>query len=104
MVAGKVSPARAIPVLGQGWVGEEALGIALYCALRHPADFRAAVLTAVNITGDSDSTGSITGALVGTAVGVEGIPDAWRKCVEGRREIGVLVRGVEKAVAGLPHS
>ena len=33
-----------IRCLGEGWVAEETLAIALYCALRHPLDFSAALI------------------------------------------------------------
>ncbi len=64
----------AIREIGEGWVGEEALGISLYCALRFHHDWEAAVLASVNHSGDSDSTGSITGAILGTHLGVDAIP------------------------------
>ena len=38
------------------------------------ADFRRGVLTAVNHSGDSDSTGSIAGNLLGAAGGVDALP------------------------------
>ena len=66
---------------GKGWVAEETLGIALYCALRCRDDYAAAVRAAVNISGDSDSTGSVTGAIVGAAGGAEAIPSAWKEQV-----------------------
>lgn len=50
--------------LGGGWIAEEALAIALYCALS-TADFRTGVMLAVNHSGDSDSTGSMVGQLLG---------------------------------------
>ena len=43
-----------IHALGEGWVGDEALAIAVFCALRHPDDFDAAIVAAVNHKGDSD--------------------------------------------------
>ena len=57
--------------LGEGWVAEEALAIAVYavCATR---SFRDAVITAVNHEGDSDSTGAIAGNLAGTLYGGPG--------------------------------
>jgi ADP-ribosylglycohydrolase len=74
-------PRAAIPSLGEGWVAEEALAIAVYCALvAH--DFRHGVLLAVNHGGDSDSTGAITGNLLGAAWGVDAIPMSWRQEVE----------------------
>ena len=62
---GRPSPAL-VETLGGGWVAEEALAIALYCALV-AASFEHGVLLAVNHSGDSDSTGSLTGQLLGAA-------------------------------------
>jgi ADP-ribosylglycohydrolase len=64
---------EAIARLGQGWVAEEALAIAIYCALV-ARSFEQGVVLAVNHDGDSDSTGSITGNLLGTMLGVDAIP------------------------------
>lgn len=75
---------RAIPLIGEGWVGEEALAIALYCSLAYPADWKKAVIRAVNITGDSDSTGSITGAILGALLGERAIPSSFVKRLENR--------------------
>ena len=65
--------------LGEGWVAEETLGISLYCALRHQNDFSAGVIAAVNHKGDSDSTGAVTGNILGALLGYEAIPDQWKK-------------------------
>jgi len=72
--------------LGAGWVAEEALAISVYCALT-AADFRDGVLNAVNHSGDSDSTGSITGSLLGTSLGVQAIDDELLEPLEGRQVI-----------------
>ena len=76
------SPSQ-VEKLGEGWVAEEALGISLYCALTAP-DFGSGLLTAVNHGGDSDSTGAITGNLLGAMRGVEVIPPELLDAVEGR--------------------
>lgn len=81
------SPEESIQAIGAGWVGEEALGIALYCSLKFSDNWEKAVLAAVNHSGDSDSTGAITGAIVGTLLGVESIPDRWVKGVEDSDKI-----------------
>lgn len=60
---------------GQGWVAEETLGIAVFAALRCWGDFAATVRTAVNITGDSDSTGAVAGWFAGAALGLDILPD-----------------------------
>ncbi len=63
----------AIEKLGQGWIAEEALAIAVYCALKAKS-IEQGILMAVNITGDSDSTGSMAGQLLGAYFGFEAIP------------------------------
>ncbi len=65
-----------IEELGKGWVAEEALAIAIYCALA-ASGFESALVLAVNHDGDSDSTGAITGNLLGTMLGAEAIPSRW---------------------------
>lgn len=74
-------PEKAIPMLGEGWIAEEALAISLYCALRAES-LEDGVVMAVNITGDSDSTGAITGNLLGALHGVAAIPGQWRDLLE----------------------
>lgn len=70
-----VADEYAIPQLGEGWTGDEALAIALYCTLRHLDSFEDAVIAAVNHDGDSDSTGAICGNIMGAIVGLNGIPN-----------------------------
>jgi ADP-ribosylglycohydrolase len=72
----------AIGSLGEGWTGEEALAIALYCTLKYRRDFEKAVVAAVNHSGDSDSTGAITGNLMGALLGRKAIPDYYTANLE----------------------
>ena len=74
----------AIRELGQGWVGEEALAIAIYCALKHPDSFEDAIVVAVNHSGDSDSTGAIAGNIMGAALGLQAIPEKYLEKLELR--------------------
>lgn len=67
---------NVIKQLGEGWVAEEALAIALYCALS-ARDFRHGVIMAVNHDGDSDTTGSMSGQLLGAIHGAKAIPPSW---------------------------
>jgi ADP-ribosylglycohydrolase len=76
--------------LGEGWVAEEALAMSVFCALRHPEDLRAALLLAVNHDGDTDSTGAITGNLLGARHGEAAVPPHWAAQVEGRETILAL--------------
>jgi ADP-ribosylglycohydrolase len=75
------SAERAIAELGGGWIAEEALAISIYCAAT-AENFSGGVINAVNHSGDSDSTGSITGNLLGVILGEEVIPDTWLDSLE----------------------
>ncbi|MDX9980504.1 MAG: ADP-ribosylglycohydrolase family protein [Lentisphaeria bacterium] len=76
--------------IGQGWVAEEALAIAVFAALAFPDDFRRCVLLAVNHGGDSDSTGAIVGNILGALLGTGSIPSEWLAALELRDEIETL--------------
>ena len=86
LAASAVDHPRAIAELGRGWVAEEALAISTYCALVAD-DFKHGVILAVNHDGDSDSTGSITGNVLGVIHGIEAIPTEWLERLELRDTI-----------------
>jgi ADP-ribosylglycohydrolase len=87
---GKVTR-KVIERLGEGWVAEEALAIALFCALTVGDGSASSVATAlwksVAHAGDSDSTGSLTGNLLGAMYGRECLPEAWLADLEMREVI-----------------
>lgn len=72
----------AIHRLGEGWVGDEALAIAVYCALKYSDDLEMALIAAVNHRGDSDSTGAVTGNILGAYLGLDGIPRKFTERLE----------------------
>lgn len=76
--------AEAIRQLGEGWTGEEAWAIALYCAVRHIDSVENAIIASVNHDGDSDSTGSITGNIMGAIFGYEHIRERNIFCPHGK--------------------
>lgn len=83
IMADKRNPSpEVIEEIGAGWIAEEALGIGLYCSLVADNDFKKGVLLSVNHSGDSDSTGSITGNILGALYGIELIPDFWIEKLE----------------------
>lgn len=69
-------PAVAWLSLGEGWTGDEALAIAVYAAAS-TRSFEDAIRVAANHDGDSDSTASIAGQLVGARDGILAVPHAW---------------------------
>ena len=84
LAGGDTEDLQAIHRLGAGWVGEEALAIAVYCAAKHENDFDRAVIAAVNHNGDSDSTGAVTGNILGARLGLSGIPEKYTEKLELR--------------------
>lgn len=84
---GVPSPERIADVLGDGWVGEQALAIAVCAALVGGDDVELALRTAVHHSGDSDSTGAICGNIMGALVGIGGLPMDWLAELELREVI-----------------
>jgi ADP-ribosylglycohydrolase len=81
--SGEPATAERVETLGEGWVAEEALSIALYAALV-AGDFEHGVRLAVNHSGDSDSTGAVAGNVLGAMLGVEALPVRWLDVLELR--------------------
>ena len=84
LAAGNKEDLTAIHQLGEGWVAEETLAIALYCAMKYENDFDRAIIAAVNHKGDSDSTGAVTGNIIGAELGLERIPEKYTEKLELR--------------------
>jgi ADP-ribosylglycohydrolase len=94
-LAGNVPPGpNTCAPLGEGWIAEEALGIAVYCFLGTD-DVRKGLTAAVSHSGDSDSTGAILGNLYGAAYGHAAMPKEWASQVEGRDTIAALAAMME---------
>ena len=72
----------AIRQIGEGWTGDEAYAIAVYCVLKYRNDFEKAVVASINHSGDSDSTGAITGNIMGALLGRKAIPDYYIENLE----------------------
>lgn len=95
----KLDP-KATPVsaFGRGWVGEEALAMAAFSALR-ATRFEDAVSFAVNHDGDSDSTGSIAGQLWGAENGMRSMPHRWIERIDVFAEIVHLIGAIDPETA-----
>jgi len=65
-------------------VAEKALAIGIYCSSVAEDDFKKRVLLSVNHSGDSNSTESITGNLLGAVCGFDTIPENWLSALELR--------------------
>lgn len=86
---GRPTPEAIAEHLGGGWTGEQALAIAV-CAAFAARDLEDGLLIAVNHSGDSDSTGSVAGNILGALHGVNTIPARWLERLELRATIEQL--------------
>lgn len=74
--------------------------VAIYAWLRHPADFRHALISDLECGGDTDTVGAILGALMGANLGAAGIPLDWRNGIwEWPRSVGFVERVATRLAA-----
>ncbi len=90
-----LSDEDALRKLGQGWYADETFALAYFCILRYPDNYKKAVQAAVNITGDSDSVGSVAGGILGARLGIEAVPVSW---VESLKEKEIIEEMVEPLI------
>ena len=91
---------QALSFLGEGWVGEEAVALALYCFLKHPDSYEKVVIRGANTNGDSDSIACIGGSISGAYLGVDAIPVDWINKIEKSQYLGdMAARLAEKKEA-----
>lgn len=82
----------ALSDIGEGWVGEEAVALTLYCFLRHPESYERCVIRGANTNGNSDSIACIAGSISGAYLGVGAIPEKWVRRVEKSDHLADVAR------------
>jgi ADP-ribosylglycohydrolase len=87
----RIGNEEALKKLGQGWYADETFAMAYFCILRYPDNYKKAVQTAVNITGDSDSVGSVAGGILGARLGIDVIPKAWIDSLQEKEKLEKMV-------------
>lgn len=63
---------------------------ASFGCILNTANFKDAILTAVNLGGDTDTTAAITGGLAGLIYGYEEIPPEWLNQLARKKDIADL--------------
>nr|WP_276594490.1 O-acetyl-ADP-ribose deacetylase [Nannocystis bainbridge] len=85
---GSIVEAPASAIRGSGYV-VHCLEASLWCAANHPS-YEAAVLAAINLGEDTDTTAAVTGALAGAMHGRAAIPEAWLRALASREYVETL--------------
>jgi ADP-ribosylglycohydrolase len=80
----------AMDAIGAGWVGYEAVPLALYCVIKYEDSWVDTVRRGANFAGDSDSIASIAGGIQALRLGADSIPAAWLSRLERRAELEQL--------------
>lgn len=88
------SDQRNLRKIGTSESVADTVAAALYCFAMYPDDFSAAVLTAVNAGGDTDTIAAMTGALVGAHIGARALPSEFVDGLEARMYILVAAPGL----------
>lgn len=92
IVDGSFRRKRPPEIVGSGYV-VQSLEAALWAS--HDAeDFREAVLRAVNLGDDADTTGAICGQFAGAYWGASGLPQEWHDGLAGREMIERALQGL----------
>jgi ADP-ribosyl-[dinitrogen reductase] hydrolase len=89
---------RVAEIRGSGYV-VDALEASLWCLLT-TRSFREAVLRAVNLGDDTDTTGAISGALAGIRYGLDAIPRDWRAKLARHEDLNALFDAFVACVQG----
>ncbi|NET73747.1 MAG: ADP-ribosylglycohydrolase family protein, partial [Sphaerospermopsis sp. SIO1G2] len=76
----------------------DTLEASLWCFL-NSSSYAQAVLQAVNLGGDTDTTGAVTGGLAGIYYGVENIPSQWLEQIARQQEIIDLAHRLSLAIS-----
>ncbi|WP_144174996.1 ADP-ribosylglycohydrolase family protein [Pseudomonas sp. Kh13] len=86
---------QRIDDFGAGWVADQVLAIGLWCALT-ARSLEEGVVTAVNHSGDSSSTGLVVGHLLGAQYGAVAVPALWLERLELRQVITQVAEDIER--------
>lgn len=88
LLDGKLAQRPEKDIASSGYV-LHTLTASIWCLL-NSTSFEKCVLKAVNLGGDTDTTGCVTGGLAGVLYGVDAIPARWRDTLARREEIAQL--------------
>jgi ADP-ribosylglycohydrolase len=97
LLAGDLAQRTETEIGSSGYV-MHTLAASLWCLLT-TSSFQECVLKAVNLGGDTDTTGCVTGGLAGVHYGLTRIPRSWRAALARHDEIEILFNRFAETVS-----
>ncbi|RLI26097.1 hypothetical protein DRO58_05820 [Candidatus Bathyarchaeota archaeon] len=94
LLAKGASRGEVVKRLGNGAEAFNSVPTAIYVFLKNTRNFRAAILDSVCLGGDTDTIASMVGALSGSYLGFQAIPEEWFR----RLEDGEYIRGLAETL------
>ena len=88
LLAGDLAKRSESDITSGGYV-LETLAASLWCLLT-TSSFEECVLKAVNLGGDTDTTGCVAGGLAGVHYGLSAIPEKWLQAIARHDEVESL--------------
>jgi len=82
LLSKKEEPKNAINKLGKSVAAHESVPFSLFCFLRHPYSFKDCLMCAVLNGGDRDTLGAMACSICGAYLGIDAIPQKWKKKIE----------------------
>lgn len=93
-----VPPLEALPELRLGGAAFETVPTAFFCFLRNPHDLQETIVSSIVAGGDTDTRACIAGAIAGTYLGHEAIPNRWLSQLPLRRGIEGVAEKLYQAI------
>ena len=100
LINAHVPPSSAAEQLGRTVSVHESLPFALYSFLCHLKSFEDCLYCAILHGGDRDTLGAMACAVSGAYLGIESIPESWRRKLENRAYIEDLASGLSEIGLG----
>ena len=91
---------RAEDEISSGGYVLHTLEASIWCLLT-TNNYKDAVLKAVNLGEDTDTTGAVTGGLAGLLYGIEGIPENWKKQIARHDDIEELAERLGNSIVSM---
>ena len=103
-IAKNMPAQKMADLLGNGIKAQEAVPMAIYCFLANRDSFERAVEAAIFLGGDTDTIGSMTGAISGAALGESCLPERWLRRVSETTYTPEKVRQVARELHSVGQS